>query len=139
MTLKHTHTHVGFPCFMGTFLMVFILYKLYFLSPTPKPTPHRKLCAFLVFQNTLFCMIYKPFSLRGPKNVLTRTRILDIAMFVGTFFPHNVGFTRNPPPHTHTHTLLKLYFYFFTIPNFVMHQINIQQFIHSYLMKCGNV
>ncbi len=32
----------------------------------------------------------------------TRIRILDIAIFVGTFCPHNVGFTRT----THTHTLL---------------------------------
>ncbi len=34
--------------------MVFILYKLYFLplynNPTPKPTPNRKLCAFLLSQ-----------------------------------------------------------------------------------------
>jgi len=34
----------------------------------------------------------------GTKKVPTRTRILDI---VGTFCPHNVGFTR-AHPHTHT-------------------------------------
>ncbi len=37
-------------------VMVFILYKLYFLStypnPTPKPTTHRKLSAISDFQNT---------------------------------------------------------------------------------------
>ncbi len=37
--------------------MVFILYKPYFLSaytnPTPKPTPYRKLSAFLLSQKNL--------------------------------------------------------------------------------------
>ncbi len=43
----------------------------------------------------------------GTKNVPTRTRILDIAILVGTFCPHNVGFTwttHHNTTHTHTHT-----------------------------------
>ncbi len=48
---------------------------------------------------TSLSLIYKLVSSWGPKNVPTRTRILDIAILVGTFCPHNVGFTR---PHTHT-------------------------------------
>jgi len=40
-------------------------------------------------------MIYKLFS----KNVPTMIS-KDIAIFVGTSFPYNVGFTR---PHTHSH------------------------------------
>ncbi len=61
-------------------VMIFILYKLYFLSPytnpTPKPTPYRKLSAFLDFQKTSFCMIYKLVCSWGPKIFPTRTRIL---------------------------------------------------------------
>uniref|UniRef100_A0A673K417 Ig-like domain-containing protein n=1 Tax=Sinocyclocheilus rhinocerous TaxID=307959 RepID=A0A673K417_9TELE len=48
-------------------VMVFILYKLYVLlpytNPTPKPTPYRKLCAFL--QKNSLCMIYKRFEKWG--------------------------------------------------------------------------
>ncbi len=61
-------------------VMIFILYKLYFLSPytnpTPKPTPFRKLSAFLDFQKTSFCMIYKLVCSWGPNIIPTRTRIL---------------------------------------------------------------
>ncbi len=53
-----THTHVWLLSLwdLSIGVMVFLLYKLYFLSPytnpTPKPTPHRKLYAFLDFQKT---------------------------------------------------------------------------------------
>ncbi len=70
-TQTHTHTHTCW--FYGLrrlfiSVMVFILYKPYFLSPynnpTPKPTPYRKLCAFLLSQKkNEFCMIYKRFEL----------------------------------------------------------------------------
>ncbi len=33
--------------------------------PTPKLSPHRKLCAILLSQKIYFCMIYKPFELWG--------------------------------------------------------------------------
>ncbi len=98
-THTHTHTHVGFPCFMGTFHRRngFILYKLYILSPytapIPKPNHHRRHSAILHFQKTSPSLIYKLVSSWGPKNVPTRTRILDIAIVVGTFCPHNVGYT----------------------------------------------
>ncbi len=56
----HTHTHVGFCGLWGLSIgvMVFILYKLCVLlpytNPTPKLSPHRRLCAFLDFQkNTI--------------------------------------------------------------------------------------
>ncbi len=40
--------------------MVCLLYKLYFLfpNPTPKPTPHRKLSAFLDFQKQKKLILY---------------------------------------------------------------------------------
>ncbi len=56
----HTHTHVGFCGLRGLSIgvMVFILNKLCVLLPytypTPKLSPHRRLCAFLDFQkNTI--------------------------------------------------------------------------------------
>ncbi len=70
----HTHTQ---SCICGLrglaiAVMVFILYKLYVLLPytypTPKLSPHRRLCAFLDFQKKhhLVCF-FKPFGLRGHK------------------------------------------------------------------------
>ncbi len=55
-THTHTHTHVGFCGLRGLSIgvMVFILNKLCVLLPytypTPKLSPHRRLCAFLDFQ-----------------------------------------------------------------------------------------
>ncbi len=104
-THTHTHTHahgthmLGFHVLWGLSIdvMVFILYKLYILSPytapIPKPNHHRRHSAILHFQNTSLSLIYKLVSSWGPKNVPTRTRILDIAIVVGTFCPHNVGYT----------------------------------------------
>ncbi len=103
-THTHTHTHahthmLGFHVLWGLSIdvMVFILYKLYILSPytapIPKPNHHRRHSAILHFQKTSLSLIYKLVSSWGPKNVPTRTRILDIAILVGTFCPHNVGFT----------------------------------------------
>ncbi len=78
ITLLHecTHTHTQ-SCICGLrgliiAVMVFILYKLYVLLPytypTPKLSPHRRLCAFLDFQKKhhLVCF-FKPFGLRGHK------------------------------------------------------------------------
>ncbi len=54
----YTHIHVCFCELWGHSIgvMVLILYKSYFLSPytnpTPKPTPYRKLCAFLLKKKT---------------------------------------------------------------------------------------
>jgi len=99
-----THTH-WFSCFIGTIrhntvILIFILYKLYILSPNPKPANHRTLSVLLHFQKTLHSMNYKLFSSWGPKHFLTRTRIFNIAIFAGTFCPYNVWFTLA----THTHT-----------------------------------
>jgi len=48
-------------------------------------------------EKTLLRMMCKLFSSVRPKHVPTRTRILDIVIFVVAFYPHNVGFSR-----THT-------------------------------------
>ncbi len=72
----HTHTHIGFPCLLGTLhrrngfhtvQTVFSIALQAYTNPTPKPTPYRKLSAFLYFQNTSFCMIYKLVSSWGKK------------------------------------------------------------------------
>jgi len=81
----HTHTHFEFSCFMGS--DSFTLYKLYILSPNPRPTPkhnpHRKLSAVLHFPKT-FSDIYV------PKNC-----------------PHNSGFSTRTHTTQHTpHTLV---------------------------------
>ncbi len=114
-THTHTHTHMlGFHVLWGLSIdvMFFILYKLYILSPytapIPKPNHHRRHSAILHFQKTSLSLIYKLVSSWGPKNVPTRTRILDIAIVVGTFCPHNVGYTwtthTHTPSHKHTHS-----------------------------------
>ncbi len=57
--------------------MVFILYKLYVLLPytypTPKLSPHRRLCASLDFQKKTFSMFFKPFELRGHRQCPHKT------------------------------------------------------------------
>ncbi len=65
-TRMHAHTHTRCDSVLWGLsigVMVFILYKLYFLSP--KHTPYRKPFAFLYFQNTS-CVIYKLVSSWGP-------------------------------------------------------------------------
>ncbi len=63
-TLSHTHTHVRFCEKWGhpIGVMVFILYKLYVLLPytypTPKLSPHRRLCISTFPKKTSLCMIY---------------------------------------------------------------------------------
>ncbi len=71
LSLTHTHTHVVFYGLRGLSIgvMVFILYKLYVLLPytypTPKLSPHRRLCISIFPPKNLLCMIYKHFELWG--------------------------------------------------------------------------
>jgi len=69
-------------------IMIVILYKLYILSPYTNSSHHTKLFAFLHFQNSSLCTIYKLFSSWGPTYVPTRITISDIDTFVGNFCPH---------------------------------------------------
>ncbi len=70
-THTHTHTHVRFCEKWGhpIGVMVFILYKLYVLLPytypTPKLSPHRRLCISTFPKKTSLCMIYKRFEKWG--------------------------------------------------------------------------
>ncbi len=65
-----------------------------FYKPTPKPTHHLKLSAFLHFQS--FCMIYKLVSSRDLKNIPIMLECTGITILVGTYGPHNTS--------TQTHT-----------------------------------
>ncbi len=70
-THTHSHTHVRFCEKWGLSIgvMVFILYKLYVLLPytypTPKLSPHRRLCISTFPKKTSLCMIYKRFEKWG--------------------------------------------------------------------------
>ncbi len=70
-TNTDTHTHVRFCEKWGhpIGVMVFILYKLYVLLPytypTPKLSPHRRLCISTFPKKTSPCMIYKRFEKWG--------------------------------------------------------------------------
>ncbi len=72
-THTHTHIHTCFTILGGTSIgiMVFLLYRPYILSPytnpTPKLSPHRRHFAFLDFQKTSFCVIYKLVYPWGPQ------------------------------------------------------------------------
>ncbi len=110
-THKHTHTHVGFYGLRGLSIgvMVFILYKLYVLLPytypTPKLSPHRRLCISIFPQKNSLCMIYKCFKLWGhwkcphkspsPCNTCHTHVIIQICVLINHI---------NMPTHTHTHT-----------------------------------
>ncbi len=81
---EHTHT-----CICGLWgAMAFILYKLYFLSLYPKPTPHRKLLAIFTFWKTQFSM-FLIHLLYGPHEpcLLCNTHvILHICVLVNHIF-----------------------------------------------------
>ncbi len=54
-------------------VMVFLLYKLYVLSPYPTPTPNTKPSEFLDVHKTSFCVIYKLFSSWRQKKQTKKT------------------------------------------------------------------
>ncbi len=69
LKLPHTHTHTCICGLQGLSIgvMVFILYKLYFLSlytNYTKPTPYRKLLPIFEFHKTPFSMFLNPFGLQ---------------------------------------------------------------------------
>ncbi len=72
-------------------------------NPTPKPTHHSDLSAFLYFQS--FCIIYKLVSSWGPKQIFPKGEFTGIT--VGTFGPRNEGKTS-----TQTHTACKIFIFY---------------------------
>lgn len=105
-TLTHTHMHVLWRLFIN--IIIFILFKLYILSPkhTPKSYHHKILSAFLHFQTSF--SIYKLFSWGLKYSHKVKNVITGIFIFAGTFGPHTVGFSgTNTCIHTHTFFLHK--------------------------------
>ncbi len=105
----HTHTHTN------TLHRHIGLYKLYFLSPytnpTPKPTPHRKLSAFLDFQfhSVWFISLF-------PHGDLKNVPTISWYYYCGDIWSHNVINTRYTHTHTHTHThLLGILYHLYSI------------------------
>ncbi len=80
--ISNTHTFVFVN--VGTFhrLLLFILYKPYYLSPynqpTPKPNPLQEHFCIFTFSKNSFCMINKPFEYGDNENVLINHLLLVI-------------------------------------------------------------
>ncbi len=94
----HTHTHAGFPCFMGTFQRRSWFYSVetvYFYCLK------KSFSIFRFSKHLILYMIYKLVSSWRPKNIPTRISVN--ASLWGHFF--HVGFTRT----TYTHIYLQLY------------------------------
>ncbi len=107
---KQTHTHVGFYGLQGFSIgvMVFILYKPYFLSPytnpTPKPTPYRKLYAFLDKEKIIILYDFWYICLLNygdTENVLINHLHVVIPMSYPCHYTICVLINHT---HTHTHT-----------------------------------
>ncbi len=109
LTHTHTHTHTRFTILVGTSIgvMVFLLYRPYILltytNPTPKPSPHRRLFAFLDFQTTSFCVIYKLVYPWGPQFRSPPLQKSPWGCVYSGLSPHRYIQTKT---HTHTHTPL---------------------------------
>ncbi len=100
----HTHTHTLVSMFHRVHyigVMVFLLYKLYFLSPypNPKPTPHKTFCIFTFSKKILWIicsMNYKLFSSWAPKTISPQGQKILVWL--------SLWECRENQVHTHTHT-----------------------------------
>ncbi len=96
--------------------MVFILNKLYVLLPytypTPKLSPHRRLCAFLDFQKKHHLVMFLSLLNYGEiGSVLINHLQIVIPLSYPCHYtnlcphkPHKPAHTHTHTPHTHTHT-----------------------------------
>ncbi len=114
-THTHTHTLVGFYGLRGLSIgvMVFILYKLYVLLPytypTPKLSPHRKLCAFILSQKkTNSVWFISLLNYGDTENVLMNHLPPVIPVIPMSFYKFVSSNHKNTHTcaraHTHTHT-----------------------------------
>ncbi len=104
----HTHTHVYFCEKWGhpIGVMVFILYKLYVLlpyytNPTPKLSPHRRLCISTSPQKTHSVWFIRVLKSGTWGNVLISTHTCVIIQIMSSFVTKRCAHTHT---HTHTHT-----------------------------------
>ncbi len=109
-THTHTHTHVGFCGLRGLSIgvMVFILYKLYVLLPytypTPKLTPHRRLCASLDFQKTPFSMFLSLLNYGDIGSVLIKHIQIVIPLSYPCHYTNLCPHKPHKPAHPNTNT-----------------------------------
>ncbi len=109
-THTHTHTHVGFYGLRGLSIgvMVFILYKLYVLLPytypTPKLSPHRRLCISTFPPKNAHCMIISILNYGDTENVLINHLLLVIPMSYPCHYTNLCPHKPHKHAHTHTHT-----------------------------------
>ncbi len=110
----HTHhTHVGFCGLWGLSIGVMVLYwtncvLLPYTYPTPKLSPHRRLCAFLDFKKTPFSMFLSLLNYGDIGSVLINHLHIVIPLSYPCYYtnlcPHKPLNRPHTPPHTHTHT-----------------------------------
>ncbi len=96
----HSHTRCVSMLY-GTLHSVMV-YNGILYHPTPKPTPYRKISAFLYIKKNHSVWFINSFP-HEDQNISTKTRISDIAIFVVTFYPYNVGLTRTTHSRAHAH------------------------------------
>ncbi len=109
-THTHTHTHIClFLWKVGTSIGVMVLYKLYVLLPytypTPKLSPHRKLCISTFPPKILLCMIYKHFE-SGDMGQCPHMSPspCDAYVLPISLYKCMSSFVTKKHTHTHTHT-----------------------------------
>ncbi len=139
-TETHTHTHVGFYGLRGLSIgiMVFILYKLYVLLPytypTPKLSPHRRLCISIFPQKNSLCMIYKRFKLWGhwkcPHKSPSPCNTYVIPCHYTNLCPHKPHKHAHTHTHTHTHTQITHQ------PKLIFHSLEI---LYIYIHTCIHI
>ncbi len=114
LSLSHTHTHththtlVGFDGLRGLSIgvMVYILYQLYVLlpytNPTPKLSPHRRLCISTFPQKTHSVWFISVLNYGDTENVLINHLLLVIPMSYPCHYTHLCP--HKPQKHAQTHT-----------------------------------
>ncbi len=109
-TNTHTHTHVGFCGLWGLSIgvMVFILNKLYVLLPytypTPKLSPHRRLCIFRFSKKHHLVCFLSLLNYGDIGSVLINHLQIVIPLSYPCHYTNFCPHKPHKPAHTHTHT-----------------------------------
>ncbi len=115
VSLSHTHTHTHthtrwFLWFTGLSIgvMVFILYNLYVLLPytypTPKLSPHRRLCIFRFSKKHHLVCFLSLLNYGDIGSVLIKHLQIVIPLSYPCYYTNLCPHKPHKPAHTHTHT-----------------------------------
>ncbi len=107
------HWRNGFILYKPYYTFIILYNRLPYTYPTPKPTPYRKLCAFLLSQKNESWVIYKLFELGDTENVLINHLLLVIPMSYPCHYTNLCPHKPYRHAHTHTHSHIHIIFYFF--------------------------